>query len=85
MFPSPLGIFFISIVKNNAYIEGKRVSVPYGDLFYFYDYVRAYNTLSRFVSVPYGDLFYFYELIDKDLLKDESFPSPTGIFFISIE
>ena len=37
------------------------------------------------VSVPYGDLFYFYR--KKKMRKDEfsqMFPSPMGIFFISI-
>ena len=36
-FPSPMGIFFISIMFEFNVNRMKKVSVPYGDLFYFYD------------------------------------------------
>ena len=35
-FPSPMGIFFISISNQLSYTTSYTVSVPYGDLFYFY-------------------------------------------------
>ena len=57
-----MGIFFISM-KNEKREE------------------RIYDI----VSVPYGDLFYFYF---KNLLNNvriNKFPSPTGIFFVSIK
>ena len=68
VFPSPMGIFFISIswfviIRNFC----ERVSVPYGDLFYFY--LELFRVLDSpiHVSVPYGDLFYFYNNSNKDL------------------
>ena len=36
------------------------VSVPYGDLFYFYWNSAILQSQIKIVSVPYGDLFYFY-------------------------
>ena len=36
------------------------------------------------VSVPYGDLFYFYPITRKVHLGNYGFPSPMGIFFVSI-
>ena len=36
-FPSPMGIFFISIRLDGDQCQSqKSVSVPFGDLFYFY-------------------------------------------------
>ena len=37
------------------------VSVPYGDIFYFYRRILYLSRIIIFVSVPYGDLFYFYD------------------------
>ena len=87
------------------------VSVPYGDLFYFYlakalrltpeelsfrplwgSFLFLYNeknshsTNSFTVSVPYGDLFYFYAVsVLSGILVALMFPSPMGIFFISMK
>ena len=37
------------------------------------------------VSVPYGDLFYFYKMKKNEIIVAKlEFPSPMGIFFISI-
>ena len=88
VFPSPTGFFFISIVKpENCYPCGTFPS-PMGSFFIsikkkVYTYEKNHN--SR-VSVPYGDLFYFY-LFGTDAFEPTdpaAFPSPTGSFFISI-
>ena len=58
-----MGIFFISM--NDILIKGAidaLVSVPYGDLFYFYlSLSNLLLIILDLVSVPYGDLFYFYK------------------------
>ena len=57
-----MGIFFVSIV------------------------IRLRRDIASIVSVPYGDLFCFYEDLrfEWDEKKNE-FPSPMGIFFVSIK
>ena len=65
----------------------RTVSVPYGDLFYFYLHStsRTKKETMQAVSVPYGDLFYFYAVDDVTVVPvATTFPSPMGIFFISI-
>ena len=62
-----------------------NVSVPFGELFYFYSYARLFGRFAVCVSVPYGVLFYFYEIMmNLTLISGMMFPSPLGIFFISI-
>ena len=61
------------------------VSVPYGDLFYFYWNSAILQSQIKIVSVPYGDLFYFYIHIFGLNSVMGWFPSPMGIFFISIK
>ena len=57
-----MGIVFISIASEEDLKEFLQVvSVPYGDLFYFYDLKEFLQVNDEMVvSVPYGDLFYFY-------------------------
>ena len=85
-FPSPMGIFFISIIsKRFAKIFLKNSFRPlWGSFLFLLSLFLMYNSRCKRVSVPYGDLFYFYR---KMILSSQSwklFPSPMGIFFISI-
>ena len=52
-------------------------------LFLFKFKQRTYNLCNK-VSVPYGDLFYFYDNFLITFDKALGFPSPMGIFFISM-
>ena len=82
-----MGIFFISIdtMATIMQFELKEVSVPFGDLFYFYNLKLDYDEFLDVVSVPFGDLFYFYETTtEMNPFTNEAFPSPLGIFFISM-
>ena len=46
LFPSPMGIFFISISIHKVIYEIVfNVSVPYGDLFYFY--LQQYHSIHQ--------------------------------------
>ena len=85
-FPSPMGIFFISIsIEHFTTQEEEAVSVPYGDLFYFY-FKNLLNNV-RINKFPSPTGIFFVSIPDHIVLKetkDDRFPSPTGIFFVSI-
>ena len=57
-FPSPMGIFFISILNKTTKVTGKgQVSVPYGDLFYFYNENGIAFILEKRFPSPMGIFF----------------------------
>ena len=85
-FPSPMGIFFISMARQ-VYVSGQLLEFPspMGIFFISINFASFKEPGGKFVSVPYGDLFYFYKLpIIERKLSENLFPSPMGIFFISI-
>ena len=87
LFPSPMGIFFISMSKTfiTVHSDGDIVSVPYGDLFYFYMILRCvyFQIVWKFPS-PMG-IFFISICLDYTICNQQMlFPSPMGIFFISI-
>ena len=65
MFPSPMGIFFVSIICTYTLVtDTLTVSVPYGDLFCFYNIIRAnYWYLFKFPS-PMG--IFFVSMVSKN-------------------
>ena len=87
MFPSPMGIFFVSITtRGDKKLVQHFVSVPYGDLFYFYKAKELYNEDTPLVfPSPMG--IFFISIIANGYFEFPNgrvFPSPMGIFFISI-
>ena len=72
-FPSPTGIFFISMVKSDSKAPLDAVSVPYGDLFYFYtnnnENVNVTEVKNEFPS-PLGFFFISIFLKSNGLKKE---------------
>ena len=84
-FPSPMGIFFVSILDGKMERVHEWVSAPYGDLFYFYMKNIYRKALDEEFPSPLGIFFISMALIYYHNMKyDLTFPSPLGIFFISI-
>ena len=83
-FPSPMGIFFVSILDGKMERVHEWVSAPYGDLFYFYMKNIYRKALDEEFPSPLGIFFISigYYLPLQDWLDE--FPSPLGIFFISM-
>ena len=84
-FPSPMGIFFVSILDGKMERVHEWVSAPYGDLFYFYMKNIYRKALDEEFPSPMGIFFISMVFIDKLIAEFiKKFPSPMGIFFISI-
>ena len=86
-FPSPVGVFFISMKGKKVSVKCNVcfVSVPFGDLFCFY---RVGETPAEYIPTPFpsplGIFFISIEFTRDAMVLAYVFPSPTGFFFISI-
>ena len=84
-FPFPMGIFFVSIKEGALYAKGTDSFRPLRGSFLFLFFVASlFKCEIDTVSVPYGDLFCFYCIIALTIHSVSRFPSPTGLFFVSI-
>ena len=85
-FPSPLGIFFISILRDDCtFTDESRFSSPMG--FFFISIMKTGRKASWTYEFPSPIGILFISITDgitgrKAIIPE--FPSPMGIFFISI-
>ena len=80
LFPSPMGIFFVSIDHDFFIIKNiNNVSVPYGDLFCFYALVYWHSEATEFPS-PMGIFFVSIESSFSDEQIISSFRPLWGSF-----
>ena len=81
-----MGFFFISMERKTNYELAKRVSVPYGNLFYFYTNAVQVWEMAKLCFRPlWGSFLFLYFENDTYCIGGFGFPSPMGIFFISMK
>ena len=59
MFPSPIGVLYISIIENKNPCNSYRFSVPYWGSLYFNEILHKLWLLDFWFSVPYWGSLYF--------------------------
>ena len=85
MFPSPIGVLYISMQNPFGFNGASQVSVPYWGSLYFNELLYHERTGIRSFPSPIGVLYISIAMTIEEMRQSMTeFPSPIGVLYISI-